>query len=447
MKELMEFTNATRQDSRLENGSHEIVLHGQVHDYLMKNRYVFVPHMLKPSVFSMFINQFINFRTKMAKETGVSVSFLSDPSASPYYNVTSTTRPQHRLAFNSSIMNPCDLLERPLQCFYPDASHVLGKFNNHYKVSTNFVYKFISLFNLEQGESISFYSQTDYYDICATQFSKSKCGRGWRLETTMTRVMTRELEHLIGGVIPRYKGVRWRPERKHPWVAEIKIFEKKTKKKMWIGNFDTPEEAARAYDVAVIQYQKQRTLNFKASCKLIPDSTMRSIMTRDQNPTIGSSVEIPTSQSMCLDTDTSLGEANVQAKATPTCALVNQDCKMHPPIMHVDFQPHSTNIMTLEKYPTLEGDDQEHEEVNPNNRTFRVLENESKLYFMFASDLPSMIDTHNLLERTDSSSKHRVDDMHFHELCTLGTEEVEDVESVEMNTNFIRSLPSIEGTK
>ena len=60
----------------------------------------------------------------------------------------------------------------------------------------------------------------------------------------MTRTLTRELEQLIGRVIPRYKGVRWRPECKHPWVAEIKISEKKTKKKMWIGNFATPEEAA-----------------------------------------------------------------------------------------------------------------------------------------------------------------------------------------------------------
>ena len=407
----MEFTNATRQDSRLENGSHEIVVHAQWHNYFMRNSFVFVPHKLKPSVFSMFINQFMNLRHTVAIETGVSISYLSDSSTSPYYNVASTRSPQHRVAYNSSILNPCDSLEPPLQSFVPDASHFIRKFRNHYKVFTNFVFKYLSSFVLEQGECISFYSQTDYYDLRAIQFSKSKCGRVWRLERTMTRVITRELEQLIGGVIPHYKGVRWRPERKHPWVAEIKIFDKKTKKKMWIGAFDTPEEAAQAYNTAVIQYKKQTTPNFQVSCKLMSNSTMRSIMTSDQKSTIGSSLEISTSQSMSLDTHTSLREANVQARTMPTCALVNQDCKMHPPIMQVEFQPNSTNIMTLEKYPTLEGDDQELEEVNPNNKSFRVLENESKAYFMFASDLPSMRDTNYLLERTGSSSKHRVYDM------------------------------------
>ena len=37
--------------------------------------------------------------------------------------------------------------------------------------------------------------------------------------------------------------------------------------------------------------------------------------------------------------------------------------------------------------------------------------------------------------------------MHAHELFSLGTIEVEDVECAGMNNNFIRSLPCIEGTK
>jgi len=223
----------------------------------------------------------------------------------------------------------------------------------------------------------------------------------------MTRVMTRELEQLIGGVIPRYKGVRWRPERKHPWVAEIKV-SGKAKTKMWLGNYDTPEEAARAYDATAIRFGKQTILNFEDSCKHILNSTMRSIMASDQNSTIGSSFEVSTSQSMPLGSHTSLGEASVQARAMPTCALVNQDCKMNPLVTQVDIQPSSTNIMTLEKYPTLEVPDQELGEVNTKNKTLTVLENESKSYFMFASDLPSMIDTSDGLERTCASSKHGV---------------------------------------
>jgi hypothetical protein len=65
----------------------------------------------------------------------------------------------------------------------------------------------------------------------------------------------------------------------------------------------------------------------------------------------------------------------------------------------------------LEKYPTLEVVDQELGEVNTNNKTLTMLENESKSYFMFASDLPSIIDTSDLLEKTCSSSKDRVYDM------------------------------------
>jgi hypothetical protein len=85
---------------------------------------------------------------------------------------------------------------------------------------------------------------------------------------------------------------------------------------------------------------------------------------------------------------------------------------MNPPVTQVDFQPNSTNIMTLEKYPTLEVVDQELGEVNINNKTLTMLENESKSYFMFAGDLPSMIDTSDVLERTGASSKHGVYDMH-----------------------------------
>ena len=412
-----------------------------VNGIVMRNSFVFVPHKIKPFIFSMFVNQFMSLRHKIAIETGVSISYLSNPSTSPYYNVASTTRPQHRLAFNYSIMNPCDSLEHPLQSFVPNAFHFIGTFRNHYTVCTDFVFKYLSSFILEKGDCIRFYSQTDYYDIRATQFSKSKCGRVWRLERTMTRVMSRELEQLIGGVIPHYKGVRWRPERKHPWVAEIKIFEKKTKK-MWIGNFDSPEEAARAYDVVAIRFRKQTTLNFEDSCKHFSNSTMRSIVPSDQKSAIGSSFENSISHSMPLGMQATLEEANVLASVMPTCALVSQDCKMNPLVTQVDFQPNSTDIMTLEKYPTLEVVDQELEEVNTNTKTFRVLENQSKSYYMFASDLPSMKDT-----RRGSSSKQRVYDVHPHELFTLGTIEVEHVDSVIMNTNFISSLPSIEGTK
>jgi hypothetical protein len=234
-------------------------------------------------------------------------------------------------------------------------------------------------------------------------FLVPNCGRVWGLERTMTRTLTRELEQLIGGVIPRYKGVRWRPERKHPWVAEINIFENKTKKKMWIGNFATPKEAARAYDVAVIRYKKQTTLNFEDSCKHLSNSTMRSIMPSDQRIALDKSFEVSTSQSMPLGSNTCLGDPSVQARVMPTCASVNQGCMMIPLVMQAKIQPYSKDIITSEKYPPLEVLDKASQEVDTYNESFEVVENGYKSYFMFASDLPSMGGACSAVQKTSSS--------------------------------------------
>ena len=345
----------------------------------------------------MVVNQLHAF--KVTKSTP-STSYLPNPNAPPYYNVTSTTTPQHRLVLDSSTLKVYDFLEPPLQSFGHEPSQSMETFRNHYKRLSKFVFKFLSSLILQQGEHISFYLQTDFYDLRATQFSKSKCGRVWRLERTMTRVMTRELEHLIGGVIPRYKGVRWRPERKHPWIAEIKV-SRKAKTKMWLGNYDTPEEAALAYDVAAIRFGKQTTLNFEDSCKHLLNSTIHSIIPSDQRIAIDKSFEVSTSQSMPLGIHTCMGQPSEQARAMPTCASVNQGCMMIPFVTQPEIQPNSKDIINSEKYPPLEVVEQAPQEVNTYNN-FGVVENESKSYFMFASDLPSMDDTCSPLQKTGS---------------------------------------------
>ena len=400
----MKFTKATCQYSTLENGSYIFEVHAQWDDYRIKGSITWFPQRIVSSISHLF-HQSMDLHTKSVNESGVSISYLSNPSAPSYYNTTySTTTPQHRLVLDSSTLNQHGFLEFSIQSFGSKPSQSILAFLEYNKILSKIaVNHFSSLFR-EQGDHIQFSIVVECYDLRATQFFVPKCGRVWRLERTMTRTLTRELEQLIGGVIPRYKGVRWRPERKHPWVAEIKISEKKSKKKIWIGNFATPEEAARAYDIAVIRYGKKRTLNFEDSCKQLSNSTMRFVMPSDQRIAIDNSFDISTSPSMPLSTRIlSLGEPDIQARAMPTCASVNQGCMMIPLITQTDIQPNSKDIITLENYPPLEVADEASQEVNTHNKSFGVVGSGYKSYFMFASDLPSMGSTCSTLQKTSSS--------------------------------------------
>ena len=244
--------------ARLENGSCKYETRGTIDHYSYRRVTLLVPKG-EVDISVEDGKQFLNIVRMKYLEAGCRINasstnlgLMSCKSPPP------TSNPQHRIFIDSSTFDECGSF-KPLVTSYgmnPDPASLLQ--TELFLLYTNYTKSYEFWLNDESRVKMQLIVQWEIYDLRSTQFSQQKQPRSWVIERTITRRVARKLEQSTGNSTARYKGVRWRPERKHPWVAEMKL---PKRKKMWIGNFDTPEEAAQAYIEAAKCYQRQKTLS------------------------------------------------------------------------------------------------------------------------------------------------------------------------------------------
>ncbi|PRQ37369.1 putative transcription factor AP2-EREBP family [Rosa chinensis] len=98
--------------------------------------------------------------------------------------------------------------------------------------------------------------------------------------TTATKAMSKSSTSSAKAALRRFVGVRQRPSGR--WVAEIKDSSQRVR--LWLGTYDTPEEAARAYDEAARALRGENARTNFATPVANPDNNLSLLANSCPNP-------------------------------------------------------------------------------------------------------------------------------------------------------------------
>uniref|UniRef100_A0A7I4FSW4 AP2/ERF domain-containing protein n=2 Tax=Physcomitrium patens TaxID=3218 RepID=A0A7I4FSW4_PHYPA len=99
--------------------------------------------------------------------------------------------------------------------------------------------------------------------VVQSNLSSSVVGRGMGCQRSLSSrpANPRAVPH------EKYKGIRYRPELNR-YISEIRPVQPR-KRKIWLGTYKTPEEAARAFDAGIFYTKKQIDYNFEDSPSIL----------------------------------------------------------------------------------------------------------------------------------------------------------------------------------